>query len=192
MSFLKFTGKKGSKRSEELDLPPLPPPVEGPIAEDNPIDNGPPLDGELPDIDGKELPEMNGKEPLFPESPDTPPLEFPETPPHEETDNFGSSMDEATPEPGEADSLESPEEKPTEETEVKPREGPIYLKIDRYKDVLREISKIKADFEKSEDILSSMVEIKTREDRELENWKHGLEGIRKKLTFIDATLFEGG
>jgi len=185
MNFLKFKGKKGTNlKSEELDLPPLPPPLKGPEAKLGPIEQGPPLDEELP---GPE--KMTGKEPLLPESPEMPPPEFPEAPPLPEALEVGEApIEEEKPETNFMEPFEMPSEKP----ERKLEKGPIYIKIDKYRAVLNEINKIKADFEKSKSILSSMVEIKASEDKELESWKYGLEDIRKKLSFIDNSIFKGG
>lgn len=186
MSFLKFTGKKSSnKKSEELDLPPLPPPLKGPETKGDLPEHGPPL----PDDDLTE-PKGFPEEPKMPESPDTSLPEFPEMPSEPE-------MPPLTEPPEEEVSVEEPQEETASlDSQEKPPEtkqptGPIYIKIDTYKDVLREINKIKADFERSENILSSMVEIKASEDKELESWKHGLEDIRKRLSFIDTSVFEG-
>ena len=188
MSFLKFTGKKGSNKKEDLDLPPLPPQLNA-LEANGSIEQGPPpLDAELP-----EMGRMPGNEPFLPESPDMPPPEFPEAPPlPKELETEApppEELEEEKPEDViEEESFETPSEKPKRRV----AEGPLYIKIDKYRAVLKEINKIKADFEKSENVLSSMVEIKASEDKELESWKHGLEEIRKKLSFIDGTIFEGG
>lgn len=190
MSFLKFTGKKGSKKSEDLDLPPLPPPIKSPEAEKVSIDQGPPLDAELPDLD------IGGSEPSMPESSEMSSLEFPDSPPMPESPEVGNVPKEDEAEESDMmkpmETQEESEQPPAETTEVKPQEGPIYIKIDKYGEVLKEINKIKADFEKSENVLSSMVEIKASEDKELESWKRSLEDIKNKLSFIDSTVFEGG
>ncbi len=182
MSFLKFLGNKGvAPKNEDLDLPPLPPPLKGPEGKLDPIEQMPPFDEELP-----ELEKTAGKGPSLPELHDMPLAEFPTAPPIPEALNTEEiSPEEEKHDTGIAESFEMPEEKP----EIKA--GPIFIKIDKYRDVLKEVNKIKADFDKSKSILSSMVEIKASEDKELESWKYGLEDIRKKLSFIDNSIFGG-
>ena len=108
MSFLKFTGKKGSKKSEDLDLPPLPPPIKGPETEKSPIDQGPPLDEELPDLSmGGDTPNLGGNEPPLPESSDMSSLEFPESPPMPESPEVGDVPKEEEAEEPESDMMES-------------------------------------------------------------------------------------
>jgi len=183
MSFLKFTGNKRSSKSEDLDLPPLPPPLKGPEDKFDSIEDGPPLDGELPDMD-----KIDENEPTLPESPDSSSMEFPDAPPlpDEPTEDFPLGEDKE-------DSLQSEPFDTKESAPVpKAKEGPLFIKIDKYREVLTEINKIKADFEKSKNILSSIAEIKATEDKELESWKYSLEDIRKKLASMDKNIFEGG
>lgn len=69
-------------------------------------------------------------------------------------------------------------------------QGPLYVKVSKYKTVLGQMDIIKARLNEAEHILNKLMEIKANEDRELEKWQSDLAEIKEKLISIDSSLFE--
>lgn len=69
-------------------------------------------------------------------------------------------------------------------------QGPLYVKVSKYKTVLSQMDIIKARLNEAEQILNKLMEIKSNEDRELEKWQSDLAEIKDKLISIDNSLFE--
>ena len=91
----------------------------------------------------------------------------------------------------------APETPPTytavEEPEVparKPMRGPLYIRTDRFKQVLEDIELIKAKFKEEDDIFFRIADIKGSQDQKFEDFRKSLEDIQRKLLFIDKSLFE--
>lgn len=66
----------------------------------------------------------------------------------------------------------------------------LFVKIDKYKEVMNTLDQIKSKLEDSERILSKLTEIKAEEDKELEGWHIDLEDLKDKLLEVDRKLFE--
>ena len=66
----------------------------------------------------------------------------------------------------------------------------LFVKIDKYKDVMRALDHIKIKLEDSEKILGKLSELKEEEDKELDTWHNDLEDLKDKLLEIDKRLFE--
>lgn len=67
---------------------------------------------------------------------------------------------------------------------------PLYVKIDDYKDVVDIMTLIKKKINDARSILSSINDIKSQEDYEIEQWNNKIEDIEKKIEYIDKNLFE--
>lgn len=67
---------------------------------------------------------------------------------------------------------------------------PIFVKIDKYKEILDVISLAKNNIKEANLILEKIYELKNQEDDELELWKNELENIKRKIKFMDETLLE--
>lgn len=69
-------------------------------------------------------------------------------------------------------------------------EKPLFVQIDKYKDVLRSIEVLKAKVADIEDLLKGLEELKAREEQKLEEWKQDINSIKERLLSIDQDLFE--
>jgi hypothetical protein len=66
---------------------------------------------------------------------------------------------------------------------------PIFIKVDKYKIILKELSNIKSLIRNAALSIDSLNSIKDAEDSELEEWRSKLEDIERKLIYIDDSLF---
>lgn len=69
-------------------------------------------------------------------------------------------------------------------------EQPLFVKIEKYKDVVETLSKLKGRLGEAENILNKLTRLKDEEDREIAAWHNDLEKIRMQLMEIDRKLFE--
>ena len=69
-------------------------------------------------------------------------------------------------------------------------EQPLFVKIEKYRDVVQTLQKLKSNLNDADEILSKLNRIKAEEDRELSAWSKDLERIRNQLLDIDHKLFE--
>lgn len=69
-------------------------------------------------------------------------------------------------------------------------QGPLFVKISKYKSVLSQMDIIRARLKEAETVLDKLMEIKATEDREIEKWMSDLAEIKEKLISIDNSLFE--
>ena len=69
-------------------------------------------------------------------------------------------------------------------------EGPIYVRIEEYRDVLDIINMIKNKVAEARKTLERIKELENEEDGEMERWENALDVIERKMSFIDKALFE--
>ncbi|MEK6948407.1 MAG: hypothetical protein AABX19_04155 [Nanoarchaeota archaeon] len=69
-------------------------------------------------------------------------------------------------------------------------EKPLFVQIDKYKDVLRSIEVLKAKLANAEDLLKGLDELKTKEEQKIEEWKQDVQNMKERLLSIDQELFE--
>ena len=67
---------------------------------------------------------------------------------------------------------------------------PIFVEVNDYKQILDYINEIKNNIKKSDNILTTLQDIKSAKEKEFEKWHNVLEDIQRKLIYIDNTLFE--
>ena len=67
---------------------------------------------------------------------------------------------------------------------------PLFVKIDDYKDVVDIMTLIKKKLYDAKNILSSINDIKTKEDSEVRQWNENIEEIESKVEYIDRNLFD--
>jgi len=72
---------------------------------------------------------------------------------------------------------------------VSPVERPIFVKIDKFKDSIEHLSRIRESLRSASSILQKIKEIRQQEDHELHSWERDLESIKEKLENIDKKLF---
>jgi hypothetical protein len=161
-------GKK--KKEEEMEVPPPPPPEEG-------EEEAPPeaeKKEELP-----ELPSVEAETHL--------PSELPEIKPEKEEK---PSMPEF-PSVAEKEEAEAPEEKPVEIAVAKPEEGPKFMPVTEFQTVLTEAEEIKNSIKETEEVISRVKKLRDEEEGEFEKWRKQLEGVEKKLNYVDSMIFKG-
>ena len=69
-------------------------------------------------------------------------------------------------------------------------EKPLFIKIEKYKDVIDNLRKLKNRLGEAENILNKLHRLKDEEDRELAAWQQDLAKIRTQLMDVDKKLFE--
>jgi|TARA_Y100000310_G_scaffold345160_1_gene462258 hypothetical protein len=77
-----------------------------------------------------------------------------------------------------------------EHHDVHRNEKTLFIKIDKYKSIMRSLDDIKGRIEDIQKVIVKLEEIKKEEDSELSKWHSDLESLKEKLTNIDETLFE--
>ncbi|MBS3098371.1 hypothetical protein J4209_06275 [Candidatus Woesearchaeota archaeon] len=172
MAFLKFLKKKEKPMEADLDVPPMPPPMEG-DEEMGPLSDIPP-----PPPDFEELPPFPSpleKEETFSKVE----LTLPEIPEEEalgEVEEFeGEAIVEKRP---------LPKEEPIEVTK------PIFVRADKFKDILKEMGHIRGNIKENEAALIRVEDLKEDKEKEFEKWRSNLEDIQRKLTYADQALFK--
>ena len=106
------------------------------------------------------------------------PVEAPEAP--EEIEPISA------PEPMEIEEVEEPEmqhEKPI------PRDGPVFVSVQDYQEILNGVNSIKSKLGEVDDSFKKLNNIKTGQEKELEEWRKALEDVQRKLTYVDEVLF---
>lgn len=66
---------------------------------------------------------------------------------------------------------------------------PVFIKIDKFKDVVKKFDDIKIKVEAIESSLHKITEIKAKEDAELNSWESEVQLIKEKIKAIDDSLF---
>jgi hypothetical protein len=176
MGFLKFFGKKTEPaKVEDLDLPPMPPPLADVSGDDfgSIEEQFPPL----PDMNltgtQEQQSQTSGEEQIAPpESPEQEPAPEEQQAPAA-APPVQSRIDAYRP----ADSLSS---------------SPLYLEVNSYRgSVLKGIMSIKTELNGFDELLSSLGKIETQESSMLREWYFKMEDVQKKLMSMDKTLFKG-
>ena len=212
MGFLKFLKREKKADSNELDLPPEPPPLEGfkdkqdfgfpeIKADDFDMSKFDAPYAESADASGYEpkMPEMKAGEPDFPEFPE---MEEEPKAPAEPQMQFQPLAAPQAVQPMPAAMEEMPESEPQhmqrrrlfhhEKRQLeRPARKEVYVRVDKFKAVLDGISMIKSSVRKSDESLIRLESIKNSKDRAFDRVKSSLEDLQKKLIFIDKTLFKG-
>ena len=70
------------------------------------------------------------------------------------------------------------------------KDMPIYVRIEEYRDVLDVVNMIKHKLADIRGTVEKIQELKNEEDAELDRWETALEGVERKVDFIDKSLFE--
>ncbi|MDD5253926.1 MAG: hypothetical protein PHG05_02365 [Candidatus Nanoarchaeia archaeon] len=69
-------------------------------------------------------------------------------------------------------------------------ERPVFIKLDKYKNVIKSINEMKKKIEETQEIISKLDQAKKEEDEQLQKWHSDLEALKERLLSIDSTLFE--
>lgn len=71
-----------------------------------------------------------------------------------------------------------------------PVHGPIYVSIDDYKKILRNVADIKKSMSGLNVAIAEIRELKTKEATAFRSWQKVLDDMKKKFLFVDLSLFE--
>jgi len=67
---------------------------------------------------------------------------------------------------------------------------PVYIKLSKYKAAVKSIRDIHLKLQEAEKILAQIIEIKAKEDEEIEKWREDITSIKNRLMEVDKNLFE--
>lgn len=67
--------------------------------------------------------------------------------------------------------------------------GPIYIKLDKFKEAAKNFETIKNKLVEIEDSFRKLKDIKEKEDAELKDWETELQTIKSRINVIDSSLF---
>ena len=129
-----------------------------------------------------------------PERMELPPLRFPDLPQEESLEP--SQTDISSAEASAIKKAVSPLSMPPRRMEMAEMEStesaekPLFVKVEKYREVMATINELKDKLKDAGDILNELNRIKEEEESELTTWQNDLEAIKEKLMAIDKTLFE--
>jgi len=69
-------------------------------------------------------------------------------------------------------------------------EAKVFVKINKYRNVLDSVSNIKNKLNEAKDILSQVTELKRKEDEELSTWNAKIAEVEEKVEKINNELVE--
>jgi hypothetical protein len=69
-------------------------------------------------------------------------------------------------------------------------EKPLFVKVEKYKEVMNTINHLKEKLKDTTAILNELNRIKDEEEHEINSWQKDLDEIKEKLMTIDQALFE--
>ena len=72
----------------------------------------------------------------------------------------------------------------------KEAKGPIYIRIDRFRNILSGTSDIKNNLKTASESITKMDEIDENRDKVFDKWHNIMMDLQKKLIFVDKTLFK--
>ena len=78
----------------------------------------------------------------------------------------------------------------TLEKKARRGEGPIFVKVSDFRNVLDELGLIKSALKESNDIITRTLQFKEDEDAAYSKWQKTINEINRNLLFIEKTLFE--
>ncbi len=66
--------------------------------------------------------------------------------------------------------------------------APVFVKVERYREVEETLAQIKAKIAEARDVLSKLNQIKTEEEHELRAWQDDVSQIEEKVTTIEHSM----
>ena len=67
---------------------------------------------------------------------------------------------------------------------------PLFIKIENYNEIKELMDMIKKKVEESKEYLERVYELKSEEDKTIEDWDNVLHALEEKIEFIDGKLVE--
>jgi len=75
------------------------------------------------------------------------------------------------------------------ERKYSPTKEPIFIKLDKFKDVVEKFEEIKDKIKDIDDSIKQIRELKEKEEQELKLWEEEVSAIKEKAANIDSSLF---
>lgn len=69
-------------------------------------------------------------------------------------------------------------------------EQPLFVRIEKYKEVLETLKRLREKISDAEEGIAKIENLRHEEEKELEAWSNDLNAIRQQLLAIDKKLFE--
>ncbi len=66
--------------------------------------------------------------------------------------------------------------------------APVFVKIERYREVEETLTQIKAKIAEARDTLSKLSQIKAEEEHEMQTWNNDIDQIENKVTTIEHSM----
>ncbi|MBW2998620.1 hypothetical protein KY321_03705 [Candidatus Woesearchaeota archaeon] len=67
---------------------------------------------------------------------------------------------------------------------------PVFIKIDKYEDVLDLMNIVRDKVEKAKEVLIKIDDLKRKEDEKINQWKNNILDVESKLQNLNNNLFE--
>jgi hypothetical protein len=83
-----------------------------------------------------------------------------------------------------------PEAEHHAETHQPRRDGPLFVSMQDYQAILSNVNGIRAKIGDAEESFKKLGELKTSQDKLIDDWRGLFEQVQKKLTYVDDVLFE--
>jgi len=77
----------------------------------------------------------------------------------------------------------------SEESNVRVGRGPVFVKLDKFKDAMANFELVKKKLNESSMLLDSIKETRAKEEEELSSWANELNAIKEKISMIDKKIF---
>ena len=71
------------------------------------------------------------------------------------------------------------------------RKGPVFVKIDKFKEALSNFETIKKRLNETSSLLERIKDGRKKEEEELDRWTEDLEAMKDKISAIDKKIFSG-
>lgn len=69
------------------------------------------------------------------------------------------------------------------------KEGPVFVKIDKFKDAIANFELVKKKLQESSSLLEKIKETRAKEEEELNSWSAELNTLKEKIAAIDRKIF---
>lgn len=65
---------------------------------------------------------------------------------------------------------------------------PIFVRVEKYDDISKTIAKIKEKMKEAKTSLDKIMDLRTQEEKEIEEWSAELESVEERIATIEDTL----
>jgi len=83
----------------------------------------------------------------------------------------------------------SPSRRFPEMTGTTPSSGPVFIRVDKFKDALGTFNETKRRIIEMEKVLENIKEVKEKEDRELQSWESEIKSMKDQIEKVDREVF---